>query len=127
MKKLDAVVPIYNELDILPELNERLRGVLAGLAFADPAGAQETGAGGAWTVSPFRPVSRSTRGSSTSTTAARMAPVPCWHSSRRPTARSASFTCPGTSVSSWPSPPGFRWLMPTRSYSWMATCRILRK
>ncbi|MFW6084606.1 MAG: glycosyltransferase family 2 protein, partial [Gemmatimonadota bacterium] len=33
MKRLDAVVPIYDEAEILPELNRRLRGVLAGLDF----------------------------------------------------------------------------------------------
>ncbi|MDH3298299.1 MAG: glycosyltransferase family 2 protein, partial [Gemmatimonadota bacterium] len=33
MKKLDAVVPIYNEVEILPELDSRLRAVLAGLEF----------------------------------------------------------------------------------------------
>ena len=30
MKTLDAVVPIYNEIDILPELHGRLRDVLSG-------------------------------------------------------------------------------------------------
>lgn len=33
MKRLDAVVPIYNEEDILPELDARLRSVLSGLSF----------------------------------------------------------------------------------------------
>ncbi len=33
MKRLDAVVPIYNEDKILPELDARLRAVLAGLEF----------------------------------------------------------------------------------------------
>ena len=33
MKRLDAVVPIYNEQDILPELDARLRSVLSGLEF----------------------------------------------------------------------------------------------
>lgn len=33
MKKLDAVVPIYNEVEILPELDERLRRALSGLGF----------------------------------------------------------------------------------------------
>jgi len=33
VKKLDAVVPIYNEVDILPELDSRLRAVLAELEF----------------------------------------------------------------------------------------------
>lgn len=33
MKRLDAVVPIYNEDKILPELDARLRAVLAGLGF----------------------------------------------------------------------------------------------
>ena len=33
MKKLDAVVPIYNEVEILPELDSRLRAVLSGLEF----------------------------------------------------------------------------------------------
>lgn len=33
MKKLDAVVPIYDEAEILPELNRRLQDVLSGLDF----------------------------------------------------------------------------------------------
>ncbi len=33
MKRLDAVVPIYNEQDILPELDARLRSVLSGLGY----------------------------------------------------------------------------------------------
>jgi len=33
VKRLDAVVPIYNEQDILPELDARLRSVLSGLGF----------------------------------------------------------------------------------------------
>ncbi len=33
MKRLDAVVPIYDEAEILPELNRRLRDVLADLGF----------------------------------------------------------------------------------------------
>jgi dolichol-phosphate mannosyltransferase len=33
VKRLDAVVPIYNEQDILPELDARLRSVLSGLGY----------------------------------------------------------------------------------------------